>query len=143
MAAAEEGRVRPAGSVVPPRLGYTDRRVAPFLAVGASLQAVRATTVITLALFLQDTFSLPAEQAAQRTGIGFVSVAAAGLFAQLVLVQRLPPTARTMILSGCRSWSWPLDSSSWGGASGCTWRRSAASASAWFARAVPPARRSR
>jgi hypothetical protein len=68
--------------------------------VGASLQAVRATTVITLALFLQDTFSLPAEQAAQRAGIGFISVAAAGLFAQLVLVQRLRPTARTMIFSG-------------------------------------------
>jgi len=96
----EDGPVRPAGSAVPPRLGYADRRVAPFLAVGASLQAVRATTVITLALFLQDTFSLPAEQAAQRAGIGFVSVAAAGLFAQLVLVQRLRPTARTMILSG-------------------------------------------
>ena len=96
----EDGPVRPAGSVVPPRLGYADRRVAPFLAVGASLQAVRATTVITLALFLQDTFSLPAERAAQRAGIGFVAVAAAGLFAQLILVQRLRPRARTMILSG-------------------------------------------
>ena len=96
----EDGPVHPAGSAVPPRLGYADRRVAPFLAVGASLQAVRATTVITLALFLQDTFSLPAEQAAQRAGIGFVAVASAGLFAQLILVQRLRPMARTMILSG-------------------------------------------
>ena len=96
----EDGLVSPAGASVPPRLGYADRRVAPFLAVGASLQAVRATTVITLALFLQDTFSLPAERAAQRAGIGFVAVAAAGLFAQLILVQRLRPRARTMIFSG-------------------------------------------
>jgi MFS family permease len=96
----EDGPVRHAGSADPPRLGYADRRVAPFLAVGASLQAVRATTVITLALFLQDTFALTAEQAAQRAGICFVVLAAAGLFAQLVLVQRLRPTARTMIRSG-------------------------------------------
>jgi MFS family permease len=96
----EDGPVRPAGSGAPARLGYTDRRVVPFLAVGASLQAVRATTVITLALFLQDTFVLTAEQAAQRAGMGFVALAAAGLFSQLVLVQRLRPTARTMIQTG-------------------------------------------
>jgi MFS family permease len=96
----EDGPVRPAGSAAPARLGYADRRVVPFLAVGASLQAVRATTVITLALFLQDTFVLTAEQAAQRAGMGFVALAAAGLFSQLVLVQRLRPTARTMIQTG-------------------------------------------
>ena len=96
----EEGPVRSADSGPPPRLGYADRRVAPFLAIGASLQAVRATTVITLALFLQDTFALTAEQAAQRAGIGFVVLASAGLFAQLVLVQRLRPMARTMIRCG-------------------------------------------
>ena len=92
--------MRPAGSVAAPRLGYADVRVVPFLAVGASLQAVRATTVITLALFLQDTFVLTAEQAAQRAGMGFVALAASGLFSQLVLVQRLRPTARTMIQTG-------------------------------------------
>jgi len=96
----EDGPVRPAGSTAAPRLGYADSRVVPFLAVGASLQAVRATTVITLALFLQDTFVLTAEQAAQRAGTGFVALAAAGLFSQLVLVQRLRPTARTMIQTG-------------------------------------------
>jgi len=96
----EDGPVRPAGSTAAPRLGYADVRVVPFLAVGASLQAVRATTVITLALFLQDTFVLTAEQAAQRAGTGFVALAAAGLFSQLVLVQRLRPTARTMIQTG-------------------------------------------
>jgi MFS family permease len=96
----EDGPVRPAGSVAAPRLGYADVRVVPFLAVGASLQAVRATTVITLALFLQDTFVLTAEQAAQRAGMGFVALAASGLFSQLVLVQRLRPTARTMIQTG-------------------------------------------
>ena len=83
-----------------PRSATPTGACAPFLAIGASLQAVRATTVITLALFLQDTFALTAAQAAQRAGIGFVALAAAGLFAQLVLVQRLRPTARAMIRWG-------------------------------------------
>lgn len=49
----------------------------PFLAVCAALQAVRATTVITSALFLQDTFTLSATQAPQHRR-GFVTLAAAG-----------------------------------------------------------------
>jgi MFS family permease len=96
----EQGPPRRADAGPPPRLGYADRRVAPFLAVGAALQAVRATTVITFALFLQDTFSLSATEAAQRAGVGFVTLAAAGLFAQLVLVQRLRPAARALLRWG-------------------------------------------
>jgi MFS family permease len=96
----EDGPLRAGDAAPPPRLRYGDRRVLPFLTIGAALQAVRATTVITLALFLQDTFGLTAQEAAQRAGMGFVTLAAAGLFAQLVLVQRMRPTARTMIQSG-------------------------------------------
>ncbi len=96
----EDGPSRPAGTRPPPRLGFADPRVAPFLVVVAGLQAVRATTLITFALFLQDTYLLTAEQSAQRAGMGFVALAAAGLFAQLVLVQRLRPTARAMIRGG-------------------------------------------
>jgi MFS family permease len=99
----EDGPPRAAGAAPPPRLSYADPRVVPFLAVGAALQAVRATTVITLALFLQDTFALTAREAAQRAGVGFVTLAASGLFAQLVLVQRLRPRARAMI-----QWGVPL-----------------------------------
>ncbi len=96
----EHGPPRASDTGPPPRLGYADRRVVPFLAVGASLQAVRATTVITFALFLQDVFALNATEAAQRAGVGFVTLAGAGLFAQLVLVQRLRPTARAMMQGG-------------------------------------------
>jgi MFS family permease len=84
----------------PPRLSFRDPRVAPFIAVSASLQAVRATTVITLAFFLQDTLDLTAAQTVQYSGIGFVTIAVAGLFSQLVLVQRLRPTARRMLHVG-------------------------------------------
>lgn len=84
----------------PPRLSFRDPRVAPFIAVSAALQAVRATTVITLAFFLQDTLGLTAAQTVQYSGVGFVTIALAGLLAQLVLVQRMRPTARRMLHAG-------------------------------------------
>jgi MFS family permease len=82
------------------RLSFRDPRIAPFVAVSASLQAVRATTTITLAFFLQDTLGLTPAETVQRAGIGFVAMAIAGLLAQLVLVQRLRPTARHMLRVG-------------------------------------------
>lgn len=84
----------------PPRLSFRDPRVAPFLLVSTALQAVRATTAITLAFFLQDTLGLTAERTVQYSGIGFVTLAVSGLFSQLVLVQRFRPSARRMLHSG-------------------------------------------
>lgn len=82
------------------RLRLLDRRVLPFLAIAAALQAVRATTTITLSFFFQDTLGLDAATTVRDTGIGFVVLAVAGLFSQLVLVQRLRPTARAMLRVG-------------------------------------------
>lgn len=84
----------------PERLSFRDRRVLPFLLLAASQQAVHATTSITLAFYLQDRLNLDAQQAMQYAGTGFVALALASLFSQLVLVQRLRPTARTMIVGG-------------------------------------------
>ncbi len=95
----EEGPARKHGEA-PRRIAWTDRRVTPFLLVIAALQAVRATTVITFALFLQDVLGLNATEAAQRAGLGFVALAASGLVAQLVVIQRLRPTARRMLQVG-------------------------------------------
>jgi hypothetical protein len=72
----------------------------PFLALATALQATRATTVITLALFLQDLLGLSAAEAAHQAGLEFVVLAGAGLVAQLVIVQRLRPSARTMMMIG-------------------------------------------
>jgi MFS family permease len=83
-----------------PRRRTVDRRIWPFLALATALQATRATTVITLALFLQDLLGLSVTEAARDAGIGFVVLALAGLVAQLVIVQRLRPSARTMIVVG-------------------------------------------
>src|SRR5262249_27314482 len=83
-----------------PRLSLVDVRVLPFLGLAAALQAVRATTTITLSLFFQDTLGLDSAATVRDAGFGFVVLAAAGLFSQLVVVQRLHPTARTMLRTG-------------------------------------------
>jgi MFS family permease len=92
----------PTSVAPPPRAGHWqfDRRLLPFLALATALQATRATTVITLALFLQDLLGLTATEAARQAGHGFVVLAGSGLVAQLVIVQRLRPSARTMIVMG-------------------------------------------
>ena len=96
----EEGPPRPHHVERPARLRIRDPRVLPFLLVATAMQAVRATTVITFAFFLQDTLKLSAQQTVQYSGIGFVTLAVSGLFAQLVIVQRFQPSARSMIRSG-------------------------------------------
>src|SRR6185369_9029816 len=82
------------------RLSFRDPRVAPFVLISASVQAVRATTIITLAFFLQDRLHLTPQQTVQYSGVGFVVMAVAGLLAQLVVVQRFHPTARRMLHTG-------------------------------------------
>lgn len=95
----ESPRHATAGATVP-RLRVLDARLLPFLGVAAALQAVRATTTITLSLFFQDTLELDAATTVRDAGIGFVVLAASGLFCQLVLVQRLRPSARAMLYTG-------------------------------------------
>ena len=87
---------------LPARRGLSplDPRVTPFVLVSAALQATRATTVITFAFFLQDTLGLSPARTVQLSGIGFVVLALASLFAQLVIVQRFKPTARRMMRIG-------------------------------------------
>ncbi len=82
------------------RMSVFDRRARVYLLVVTALQAVRATTIITLAFFLQDTLRLDAHETVQLSGIGFVTLAIAGLFSQLVIVQRLRPSPRTMMRVG-------------------------------------------
>jgi len=96
----EEGPPIEKGAARPRKMSFRDRRIVPFLLVAASLQAVRSTTVITLAFFLQDALTLSAQETVQFSGIGFVALAVSGLFAQLVVVQRFKPSARAMIQAG-------------------------------------------
>jgi MFS family permease len=89
-----------AGEERPPRMSFRDARVAPFFVIGACLQAVRATTTITLAFFLQDTLHLGARQTVQLAGVGFSVLAIAGLVAQVGIIQRFQLTPRVLMRSG-------------------------------------------
>ena len=72
----------------------------PFLLVSTAMQAARGTTVVTLAFFLQDALGLDSEQTVRVAGLGLVVLAAAGLVAQLGIVQRFRPTSRSLLRSG-------------------------------------------
>lgn len=82
------------------RMRVFDRRIRPFLTVATALQSARGTTVVCLAFYLQDELGLDAERTVQIAGLGFVTLAIAGLLAQLVIVQRFRPSARAMMRSG-------------------------------------------
>jgi len=81
-------------------LGFWDARIRVYLLIRVALQATSATTQITLALYLQDMLALTPTQAGQYAGIGFVMLAASGLVTQLVVVQRMRPSARLMMQLG-------------------------------------------
>lgn len=82
------------------RMRFYDARIRPFLIVAAAMQAVRSTTAMTLAFFLQDSLALSAEQTVRYASLGFVALAVAGLVAQLLLVQRIPMTPSQMMRRG-------------------------------------------
>lgn len=96
----EDGPPIAAGARRPPKMSFRDPRVVPFLWVAGAVQAVRATTAITLAFFFQAMLDLDPKETVQYAGAGFVVLAVAGLFTQLVLVQRLRPTAWRMMVVG-------------------------------------------
>lgn len=82
------------------KLGFTDRRIVPFVVIAICMQAVRATTTITLAFFLQDVLALSPTRTTELAGIGFMILAIAGLGAQLGIVQRLRLGPSTLIHAG-------------------------------------------
>lgn len=82
------------------RMRVFDRRIRPFLAIATALQSARGTTVVCLAFYLQDELGLGAERTVQIAGLGFVTLAVAGLLSQLVIVQRFRPSARAMMRVG-------------------------------------------
>jgi MFS family permease len=81
-------------------LGFRDERIRAYLLIRVALQATSATTMITLALYMQDMLALTPTQAVQYAGAGFVVLAVAGLVTQLVVVQRMRPSARFMMQLG-------------------------------------------
>lgn len=71
------------------KLRLTDPRVAPFLLFGLVTGTAQAIPIQTFTFFLMDTLELAAKDVPQFAGVALMGSAMAGLFAQLVVVQRL------------------------------------------------------
>ncbi len=68
---------------------YTDRRILPFIVVGVTMFAGFAVVQQTIGFRFQDALGLGAAETAKTVGFGMMCSAAASVFAQAVVVQRL------------------------------------------------------
>ncbi len=83
-----------------PRLKWTDARVWPFILFGLGVSTAGAVPIQTVGYLFIDVLHYSPKVAPQYTGIGLVASSLAGLFAQLVIVQRFSISARDLSLWG-------------------------------------------
>lgn len=80
------------------RLGWTDRRILPFILFGVLLGTAGSFPIQTIGFFLIDVLKIEsAQDATQYTGIALMVSSMAALFGQLVIVQRFKLSAQTLI----------------------------------------------
>jgi len=82
------------------KLKYSDARVLPFIVLTVVAGIAHATQVQSAALYFQDTLVLTVLETQQYVGVGLMATAMMAMFSQLVLVQRLNLSPKTMIYSG-------------------------------------------
>ena len=85
----ESPRKPTAANHAPPRLAYTDRRIAPYILVGILMFIGMAMVQQTLAFRFQDVLQLTAVETAYTFGTAMAISGAASLFSQLVIMQRI------------------------------------------------------
>jgi|HubBroStandDraft_6_1064221.scaffolds.fasta_scaffold83675_2 MFS family permease len=81
-------------------LRWHDHRVWPFIVFGVGVSTVGAIPIQTVGYLFIDVLHFSPAIAPQYTGIGLVAASVAGLFAQLVIVQLLKLSARSLIYWG-------------------------------------------
>lgn len=81
-------------------LKWHDARIWPFILYGTGIATAGAVPIQTVGYFFIDVLHYSPDQAPQYTGIGLVAMAAAALFAQLVIVQRYNMSARALMRIG-------------------------------------------
>jgi MFS family permease len=81
-------------------LHWYDKRMLPFVIFGVGLSTVGAIPIQTVAFFFMDVLHLKANETAQAVGVALMASSMSALFAQLILVQRFNPSARTLIYGG-------------------------------------------
>ncbi len=83
--------------VKPPRMRYTDRRIAPFVGIGVLMFMGFAIVQQTMAFRMQDALGLTATETARMFGAGMMLSAASSLVAQIVIVQRMELAPFTLL----------------------------------------------
>lgn len=83
-----------------PKLSWRDPRVLPFILFSLIANTIGAVPIQTMAFLFRDALNLSASDTAQFAGVGLMASSMAGLFAQLVLVQRLRLTSTQLIQWG-------------------------------------------
>jgi MFS family permease len=82
------------------KLSLFDRRYLPYLALGLAVFVGFSIVQQTLSFRIQDTLHLDARTTARTFGYTMMISAAASLFAQALIVQRLKPTPMVLLRSG-------------------------------------------
>jgi MFS family permease len=82
------------------RLRSTDRRILPYLVIAFVVFLVIGFTQLTGGFYFQDRLALDAADTSQRVGVALMGMAFMSLFAQMVIVRRLRPSADVLIRTG-------------------------------------------
>ena len=83
-----------------PALKWHDARIWPIILYGTGIATAGSVPIQTVGYFFIDVLHTSPTQAPQFIGIGLLAMSLAALFAQLVIVQRLKLSARTLMRSG-------------------------------------------
>ena len=82
------------------RLRLNDKRIGGLMLIGAGTSFVQAILLQISAFFVLDVLHLNAQETTSLVGIGMMGMAIMTLFSQLVVIPKLDPSVRTMLISG-------------------------------------------
>lgn len=82
------------------RLKLNDRRIRGLMVISAGTSFVQAILLQVSAFFVLDVLHLNGQETTRLVGTGMMGMALATLFSQLVIIPRLNPSVRTMLISG-------------------------------------------
>ena len=82
------------------RLRLNDKRIGGLMLIGAGTSFVQAILLQISAFFVLDVLHLNTQETTSLVGIGMMGMAIMTLFSQLVVVPKIDPSVRTMLISG-------------------------------------------
>ena len=100
--ASSEEKATPGGTSgeLPPRVGWTDRRIAPWIASVFGIYFANGVVQITMGFVVQDRGGLDPDHAVSVTGLMLLANAAGAMLMQLLIVPRLGWGPRTLLRAG-------------------------------------------